>query len=70
MFRSISARHSLRPLQITERALAIIKSHHNLDTELNGILLAFGDKPRSSEAGLGIIDVERRLKPQKRRVSA
>lgn len=56
--RSICALNSLRPLQITKESLSIITAHHNIDAQLDGILLAFGDRPRISEAGMGITDVQ------------
>lgn len=56
--RSICAYNSLRPLQITKESLSIITTHHNIDAQLDGILLAFGDKPRNSEAGMGITDIQ------------
>ena len=57
-FRSICAYHSLRPLQITRESLDIITTHHDINEQLTGILLAFGDKPRSSEAGMGITNIQ------------
>ena len=56
--RSICAHHSLRPLQITKESLNIITTHHKIDEHLVGILLAFGEKPRNSEAGMGITNIQ------------
>ena len=56
--RSICAHNSLLPLQITKESLSIITTHHDIDAQLDGILLAFGDRPRNSEAGMGVTDIQ------------
>ena len=53
--RSIWSQKSLQPLQITRESLDIIIAHHNIGDELDEVVAAFGDKPRSSEAGIGVL---------------
>ena len=58
--RSICARNSLQPLQITRKSLDLLTTHHDIGPQLLDILLAFGHTPRQSESGMGIMNLQQR----------
>ncbi|OJJ06554.1 hypothetical protein ASPVEDRAFT_56153 [Aspergillus versicolor CBS 583.65] len=57
---SICCQNSLQPLRITEQAWRKLMSEYDLDPSLFELALSFGDKPRSSDAGLGALSVHQK----------
>ncbi|OOF94503.1 hypothetical protein ASPCADRAFT_397324 [Aspergillus carbonarius ITEM 5010] len=57
---SICSQNSIRPLQITERALRRLMKLYEIDADFLDIVVSFGDKPRNSDAGLGEMKVKQR----------
>jgi hypothetical protein len=58
--RSISCQNSLRPLGITEEGMRKLMSHYDIDASFFDLVVSFGDKPRSSDAGHGAMSVKQR----------
>ncbi|GIJ86990.1 hypothetical protein Asppvi_005889 [Aspergillus pseudoviridinutans] len=55
---SICCQNSLRPLGITEQAMRKLMSLYNIDSSFFDLVVSFGDKPRSSDAGHGGMSVK------------
>ncbi|GFF98939.1 isoform 2 of receptor-interacting serine/threonine-protein kinase 4 [Aspergillus udagawae] len=58
--RSICCQNSLRPSGITEQALRKLVSQYDIDTSFFDLVVSFGDKPRSSDAGHGGMKVKQK----------
>lgn len=50
----------MRPLGITEQAWSKLMNRYNVDASLSDLAVSFGDKPRSSDAGLGAFTVRQK----------
>ncbi|KAL3494903.1 hypothetical protein BJX62DRAFT_222935 [Aspergillus germanicus] len=57
---SIGCQNSLRPLGITEEGMRKLMSHYDIDASFFDLVVSFGDKPRSSDAGYGAMSVKQR----------
>ncbi|KAL3455340.1 hypothetical protein BJX64DRAFT_272630 [Aspergillus heterothallicus] len=57
---SICCSNSLRPLGITEHAMRGLMDHYNIDSSFFDLAVSFGDKPRSSDAGHGVMTLKQR----------
>ncbi|KAL2844546.1 hypothetical protein BJY01DRAFT_263842 [Aspergillus pseudoustus] len=57
---SISCQNSLRPLGITDQAMRKLMNRYDIDGSFFDLVISFGDKPRSSDAGHGAMSVKRR----------
>ncbi|KAM0121518.1 hypothetical protein ACP6JC_001686 [Aspergillus fumigatus] len=55
---SICCRNSLRPLGITEKAMRTLMSQYDIDSSFFDLVVSFGDKPQSSDAGHGGMNVK------------
>jgi hypothetical protein len=58
--RSMCCQNSLRPSGITEQALRKLMSQYDIDTSYLDLVVSFGDKPRSSDAGHGGMKVKQK----------
>ncbi|KAJ0423940.1 hypothetical protein BJY00DRAFT_299447 [Aspergillus carlsbadensis] len=57
---SISCQNSLRPLGITEEGMRKLMNHYDIDASFFNLVVSFGDKPRTSDAGHGAMSVKQR----------
>ncbi|KAL3431438.1 hypothetical protein BDV09DRAFT_188408 [Aspergillus tetrazonus] len=57
---SISCQNSLRPLGITEQAMSKLMTHYDIDASFFDLIVSFGDKPRTSDAGHGAMSLKQR----------
>ncbi|KAF9892111.1 hypothetical protein FE257_002517 [Aspergillus nanangensis] len=57
---SICCRNSMEPLGITEQAMRKLTTLYDIDASFFNLVVSFGDKPRSSDAGNGAMNVKHR----------